>query len=129
MGQRILAACDVCGTKKEMSVGAGLMTNNPDIIASCLNPEEAAEWKSLYSQQKVDSYRALQKVFFCDHCKDLRCQLTVSATLKDGTEVTFGDKCAKCHGALQEVSLEARHQTCPVCGKGDLSWKQTGFWD
>ena len=98
MGQRILAVCDVCGIKKEMSVGAGLMTNNPDMIASCLNGEEAEAWKSLYSQRKVESFRASQKVFCCDHCRDLRCQLTVSATLTDGTEVTFGDKCAKCHG-------------------------------
>ena len=129
MGQRILTACDVCGIKKEMSVGAGLMTNNPDMIASCLNGEEAEAWKSLYSQRKVESFRASQKVFCCDHCRDLRCQLTVSATLTDGTEVTFGDKCAKCHGELQEVSLAAQHQICPVCGKGDLSWRQTGFWD
>lgn len=129
MGQRILAACNVCGIKKEMSVGAGLMTNNPDIIASCLDTEEAAEWRSLYSQKKIDSFRAAQKVFYCDHCRDLCCQLTVNAILKDGKEVIFGDKCVKCHGKLQEVSLTAHHQICPVCGKGDLSWKQTGFWD
>ena len=129
MGQRILVSCDRCGCKKEMSVGAGLMSNNPEIIASCLNGEEAKEWRRMRSRQEIDSFRAEQKVFYCERCKDLFCRLTVDAALTDGGKVTFGNQCEKCHGELREVSLEARHMRCPICKEGDLSWKQVGFWD
>lgn len=129
MGKRILLSCDKCGCKKEMSVGTGLMTNNPDIIASCLNEEEAKEWTQLYSQNKISFHQAKQKVFYCDHCRGLFCQLTVDATLTDGKEMTFGNKCEKCGNELEEISLETRHMVCPVCKEGDLSWKQAGLWD
>lgn len=129
MGKRILLSCDRCGCKKEMSVGAGLLSNNPDIIASCLNEKEAGEWRRLYGENKVSSYQAQQKVFYCEHCKDLFCQLTVNAGLTDGTEIIFGNRCEKCGGELEEISLETRHMVCPVCKVGDLSWKQVGFWD
>lgn len=129
MGQRILLSCESCGCKKEMSVGAGLMSNNPDIIASCLNKKESAEWRQLYEQQKTDTFHAQQKVFYCEHCNDLFCQLTVDAVLTDGRKVTFGDRCKKCDTKLQEVNLEAHHMACPICKAGLLSWKQTGLWD
>ena len=129
MGQRILLSCDNCGCKKEMSVGAGLMSRNPDVIASCLKEREAGEWRQLYDRQRIASFRAQQKVFFCEHCNDLSCQLTVDAVLADGSKATFGDKCKKCDNKLQEVNLEAHHMVCPVCKAGDLSWKQVGFWD
>lgn len=129
MGQRILLSCESCGCKKEMSVGAGLMSNNPDIIASCLSKEEGTEWRQLYDRQKIDSFHAQQKVFYCEDCNDLFCQLTVDTVLTDGKEIIFGDKCKKCGNKLQEVSLEAHHTICPRCKVGDLSWKQVGFWD
>ncbi len=129
MGQRILVSCDQCGCKKEMSVGVGLMSNNPDVIASCLDGKEAEEWKRLYSCQKINYFQAEQKVFYCDHCKELSCRLVVDADLKDGSTVTLGNQCGKCGAKLQEVSLEAHHMVCPVCKIGDLSWKQVGLWD
>ncbi len=129
MGQRILLSCDTCGCKQEMSVGAGLLSNRPDIVESCLTPKEAGEWRRLYDEGKIASFHAEQKVYHCKHCQDLLCQLTVDAILTDGTEKTFGDRCEKCQGELQEMDMQARHMICPVCGRGDLSWKQVGFWD
>lgn len=129
MGQRILLSCDICGCKKEMSVGAGLLSNRPDIAASCLAPEEAAEWRRLYDGGMISSFHAEQKVYYCKHCQDLVCQLAVDAFLTDGTEKIFGNRCEKCQGQLQEMDMQARHMACPICGKGDLSWKQVGFWD
>ena len=129
MGQRILLSCDICDCKKEMSVGAGLMSRNPDVIASCLSKAEAEEWRSLWEQKKVSSFRAEQKVFYCDQCKDLSGSLIVDAELTDGSSITFGNQCEKCGQELQEVSLQAHHMICPICSKGDLSWKQVGFWD
>lgn len=129
MGQRILLSCDQCGCKKEMSVGAGLMTNNPDIIASCLDAEEAGEWQRLYGGGKIASFRAEQKVYYCEQCQDLMCQLTVNAVLTDGQEKIFGARCEKCRGPLQEMDLELHHRICPVCHRGDLSLKQVGLWD
>ena len=112
-----------------MSVGAGLMSRNSDVIASCLNKEEAAEWRQLCDRQEVSSFQAEQKVFYCGHCNDLFCQLIVNAGLTDGKSVVFGNKCDKCGNELHGIDLEARHMVCPVCKTGDLSWKQTGFWD
>lgn len=112
-----------------MSVGAGLMSRNPDVIASCLKEGETGKWRRLYNGQKIDSFRAQQKVFYCEHCNDVFCQLTVDAVLMDGKEITFGDQCEKCDNKLQEVNLEAHHMVCPICKVGDLSWKQVGFWD
>lgn len=112
-----------------MSVGAGLMSRNPEVIASCLYGEEAEEWKRLYEQQKVSSFCSEQKVFYCGHCRDLFCRLIVNAGLTDGSKATFGDRCGKCGEELKEVSLKAHHMTCPICRTGDLSWKQVGFWD
>lgn len=129
MGQRILLSCDICGCKKEMSVGAGMMSRNPDVIASCLPKEEAEEWRKLYEHKEVESFRAEQKVFFCESCKDLFCRLSVDMELTDGSKVTLGNRCEKCGQKLEEVSLQAHHMICPVCTKGDLSWKQVGFWD
>lgn len=129
MGQRILLSCKECGCKKEMSVGVGLMSNNPEIIASCLNAEEAKSWRELNSQQKIDFFQAEQKVFYCEHCKDLLCQLTVEAELADGTKIVFGNRCETCHGELVEISLKTHHMPCPICKNGDLGWKQVGLWD
>lgn len=129
MGQRILLSCAACGCKKEMSVGAGLMSRNEDVIASCLPQGEAAEWRRLYEGQKITSFRAEQKVFYCDHCKDIFCRLVVDAELADGSQIVFGNRCAQCGGELREVDLQAHHMICPICGEGDLSWKQVGFWD
>lgn len=129
MGQRILLSCDTCGCKEEMSVGAGLLSNRPDIIASCLTPKEAGEWQQLYDGKKIDSFRSEQKVYYCEHCQELVCQLTVNAILTDGTTRIFGDHCGKCQGQLREMDMQAHHMICPICGRGDLSWKQVGFWD
>lgn len=129
MGQRILISCDTCGCKKEMSVGAGLMSNNPEVIASCLPQSEAGEWRKIYDQQKVRFFNAQQKVFYCKVCNDLFCNLTVDAELTDGSKVTFGNYCTQCGGELQEVDMQAHHMVCPICRTGDLSWKQVGLWD
>lgn len=129
MGQRILLSCDSCGCKKEMSVGVGLMSRNPDVIASCLDQEEAAEWRQQYNQQRISSFQAEQKVFYCGHCNDLFCRLIVDAVLTDGAKIVFGSKCEKCGNELKEIGLEAHHMVCPICRTGDLSWKQAGLWD
>lgn len=129
MGKVILLSCERCGCKKEMSVGVGLMSNNPAVIASCLNKEEAQAWRELNSQQKIDFFQAEQKVFYCEHCKDLQCQFTVEADLTDGTKVVFGRRCEKCQSELVEISLRTHHMPCPICKEGDLSWKETGLWD
>ena len=53
MGQRIALTCERCSCRETMSVEGGLMSNNPDVIAACLNPKEAEEWKRLYQNNKV----------------------------------------------------------------------------
>ena len=128
MGQIILLSCTQCNHKKEMSVGMGLMSNNPDVIASCLNTDEAEEWRQLYDSQKISFFQAEQKVFYCDHCNDLFCRLSVDATLTDGSEVTFGTKCQKCHNTMQEIDTQA-NPLCPICHSGVLKRKQIGLWD
>lgn len=128
MGQRILLSCTQCNHKKEMSVGVGLMSNNPDIIASCLNADEAEEWRKLYQSQQISFFQAEQKVFYCEHCNDLFCQLSVDTTLMDGREVTFGDKCQECHSKLQEIDTQAKPM-CPICRSGVLIRQQIGLWD
>lgn len=129
MGQRVLLSCDACSCKKEMSIGAGLLSNRPDIIASCLEPKEAEEWRKLYDGKSIGSFHAEQKVYYCKHCQDLVCQLTVNALLTDGTIKIFGNRCEKCQTELREMDMQVHHMICPICGKGDLSWKQIGFWD
>ncbi len=129
MGQRILISCDACGCKKEMSVGAGLMSNNSEVIASCLPQAEAEEWKRLCEQQKVRFFNAQQKVFYCDKCHDIFCLLTVEAELTDGSRIILGNHCTQCGEELQEIELQAHHMICPICHTGDLSWKQIGLWD
>lgn len=128
MGQRILLSCTQCNQKKEMFVGAGLMSNNPDVIASCLNADEAQEWTQMNHSQKIDFFQAKQKAFYCGHCNELFCQLSVDVTLKDGSEVTFGDKCQVCHSRLQEVDTQA-NPMCPICRSGVLNRKEIGLWD
>lgn len=129
MGQRILLSCDICDCKKEMSVGAGLMSRNADVIASCLPAGEAEEWRKLYDGKKIAAFRAEQKVFYCGNCKDLLSRMTVNAELVDGNKIVLGNRCAQCGGELQELDLQTHHMICPICGRGDLSWKQVGFWD
>lgn len=111
-----------------MSVGAGLMSNRPDIIASCLNEEESKKWQRLYDNKEITSFQAEQKVYYCENCKDLFCLLSVDTELADGNKVTFGNKCQKCHKELKQIDLQP-HMKCPICNSGDLSWKQTGLWD
>lgn len=128
MGQRILLSCTQCNHKKEMSVGKGLMSNNPDVIASCLNADEAEAWRQLYHSQKISFFQAEQKVFYCEHCNDLFCQLSVDATLADGQVITFGNKCRVCHNGLWEIDTRA-NPVCPICHNGVLNRKQIGLWD
>lgn len=128
MGQIMSLSCKQCGCQKTMSVGIGLMTNNPNIIASCLNGEEEKEWKRLYDSGQINYFQAEQKVFYCNNCSDLFCQLSVDAELKNGEHVTFGNKCEKCHKQLWEVKLQDNME-CPICKMGNISWKQTGLWD
>lgn len=128
MGQRILLSCTQCNHKKEMSVGMGLMSNNPDVIASCLSADEAEEWQRLYQSQRISFFQAEQKVFYCGHCNDLFCQLSVNATLVDGSDITFGYKCQTCHKELQEIDTQVS-QMCPICHSGVLNRKQIGLWD
>lgn len=128
MGQRILLSCTQCNHKKEMSVGMGLISNNSDVIASCLNTDEAEEWRQLYQSQKIRFFQAEQKVFYCGHCNDLFCQLSVDMTLEDGREKTFGNKCQVCHNEMQEIDTQASPM-CPICHSGVLNRKQIGLWD
>lgn len=128
MGQRILLSCTQCNHKKEMSVGVGLMSNNPDIIVSCLNTDEAEEWRQLYHSQKISFFQAEQKVFYCGHCNDLFCQLSVDMALVDGREITLGNKCQVCHKELLEIDTRA-NPMCPICHSGVLNRKQIGLWD
>lgn len=128
MGQRIALSCKDCGLNKEISVGAGLMSNNPDVIASCLDKEDAEQWKTLYGQKKIASFVAEQKPYYCLHCNDVFSLLTVEADLTDGRKVILGNKCRKCHGGLHEIILQ-KHRTCPVCKGGKFNWQQTGYWD
>ena len=129
MGQTILLSCERCGCKKEMSVGVGLMSNDTEVIASCLNEEEAREWRELNRQQKIAFFDAQQKVFYCEHCKDLLCQLTVEIELTDGTTKVLGGQCERCQGKLTEISLRRHRMACPICKDGNLSWQQVGLWD
>ena len=71
MGQRIALSCKDCGMHKEISVGVGLMSNNPDVIASSLSKEDAEEWKILLGQKKMTSFVAEQKAYYCPHCNDI----------------------------------------------------------
>ena len=128
MGQMIVLTCERCGCREKMSVGGGLMTNNPDVIASCLNPSEAEEWKRLYQNKKVKSFQAEQKVFYCEKCKKLSCLLSVDAELTNGKEITLGDQCGKCQTKLQEIKWQEK-PICPICNTGKLEWKQVGLWD
>lgn len=129
MGQRIQLSCDKCGYRKTMSVGVGLLSRRPDIIADCLRQDEADEWHRLYSQNTVRDYRVEQKVYYCSQCNDLVCQLTVDAKLADGSEMVFGDKCNTCNGELEALDLQPHHMVCPVCRSGDMTWQQVGLWD
>lgn len=128
MGQRIILSCKKCDRKQELSVGVGLMTNNPDVIASCLDKEEAKEWQQLYQNHKISSFRAEQKVFCCDSCKELSCLLAVDIQLTDGKKLTIGNKCKKCGKELQEIKWQD-NVVCPVCSITNLDWKQVGLWD
>ena len=128
MGQRIVLTCERCGCRETMSVGGGLMTNNPDVIASCLNPKEAEEWNRLYRNNKVKSFQAEQKVFYCEKCKKLSCLLSVAAELTNGKEITLGDQCGKCQTKMQEIKWQEK-PVCPICNTGNLEWKQVGLWD
>lgn len=128
MGQRIVLSCEKCDRQQTMSVGGGLMSNNPDVIASCLNNEETAEWRRLYQNKKISSFRAEQKVFYCDRCKELSCLLSVDIQLTDGKKITLGNKCSKCRKELQEIEWQ-NHAVCPVCNQCSLDWRQVGYWD
>lgn len=128
MGQRILLACGKCGYRNEMSVGIGLMSRDPDVIASCLNQEEQKFWTSLYDMRKISAYRAEQKVFYCESCRELSCLLTVDIETADGEKITLGSRCGKCGRQVREIDL---HEpiVCPNCGNANLDKRQTGFWD
>ncbi len=128
MGQRIRLSCTQCNYQKEMSVGTGLMSNNPDVIGSCLNTDEAEEWKQLYHGKKISFFRAEQKVFYCAHCNDLFCRLSVEVTFADGRETTFGNKCQVCKREMREIDTRARPM-CPICHSGILNRKEIGLWD
>lgn len=128
MGQRITLSCKDCGLHKEIAVGSGLMSNNPDVIASCLNKEDAEEWKTLFEQKKIASFKAEQKAYYCAYCSDIFSPLLVEAELTDGSKVVLGNKCKKCNGEMYEIILQ-KHRPCPACKGEKFSWQQTGFWD
>lgn len=128
MGQRIALLCEKCGYQKEMSVGSGLISNNAEVIASCLNQKEAEDWHRLRQENKINFFRASQKVFYCEHCNNLLCQLSVDIELADGNRMILGNICGVCGKELQEIELQA-HPICPLCKSGELSWKQIGLWD
>lgn len=128
MGQRIALSCKDCGLHKEISVGSGLMSNNPDVIASCLVKEDAEKWKTLFEQKKISSFTAEQKAYYCAHCSDVFSLLTVEAELSDGSKIVLGNKCKNCNRELYEIILQ-KHRPCPVCKGGKFGWQQIGFWD
>lgn len=128
MGQRILLSCGKCGYRNEMSVGVGLMSRNPDVIASCLNREERKLWTNLYDAQRISAYRAEQKVFYCESCRELSCLLAVDIETADGEKITLGSRCGKCGGPLRDMDLR-EPVACPQCGSPKLDIRQTGFWD
>lgn len=128
MGQRILLSCGKCGYRNEMSVGIGLMTGNQDVIASCLNEEERKLWTGLCNMRKISDYRAQQKVFYCESCRELSCLLAVDIETADGEKMTLGARCGKCGSPVRETDLQ-EPIACPNCGNENLDKRQTGFWD
>ena len=128
MGQRIVLSCEKCGFQKTMSVGSGLMSNNAEVIASCLNKEEAEKWQKLNREKEISFFRARQKVFYCGHCNDLFCQLSVDAELTGGDKIILGNRCEKCNKEMQEIELQD-YVVCPICKSSELSRKQIGLWD
>lgn len=128
MGQRIVLLCKDCGLHKEISVGSGLMSNNTDVIASCMDKEDAQKWKMLLEQKKITSFAAEQKAYYCAHCAEVSALLSVDVELTDGSKVTLGNKCKKCNRELYEIILQ-KHRPCPVCKGANFSWQQIGLWD
>lgn len=128
MGQRMALLCKDCGLHKEISVGIGLMSNNPDVIESCLNKEDAEKWKTLSEQKKIASFAAEQKAYYCAHCADVFSLLSVEVELVDGSKITLGNKCEKCNRELYEMILQ-KNRPCPVCKGDKFSCRQIGLWD
>lgn len=128
MGQRILLSCGKCGLEKTVSVGGGLMSRNPEVIASCLCREEAEEWKRLYDEQKMIRFRSQQKACYCEQCKELKDVLIAEAELTDGNTIVFGTKCSQCQNDLEILELQ-NDPECPMCHNAKMHQKQIGIWD
>lgn len=128
MGRVLTLLCRKCGFQRNVQVGIGLMSRNPDIIASCLEKNEADKWKNLYDGHSIQNFSAQQDVFYCDVCRELKSAFHVEAWLKDGSRVLFGRKCRTCSGEMQIMDLQ-EEVICPVCEEAHLDKKVTGLWD
>ena len=129
MGQIIRLSCKKCGFMKELPVGAGLMSIDPEAVASDLDIGEAKEWRKLHRDNKVRFFDARKKALYCEHCKDVLSQTVVTGCLTDGSEINFGGKCRICGRKLQEMNIEAHRISCPICNGKDMHPEEIGLWD
>lgn len=128
MGQRYLLSCPKCGYEKIASLGMGLGSCNPTIIASTLVGEDAATWKKFYDSNSLKQFSFENKLSFCEKCGDIKVASQVKMITNDGEEILLGKCCDECGTELTDLDIDGEIP-CSSCKTEKLAKSMRGLWD
>ena len=125
MGFRIKYTCDKCGYENSFSLGSGMGSVNPNMIARCLSDND----KNIFLQEISDGsteFHSENKLGFCSKCNDLT--TIVSVEIKKGDlKNIIGNKCCECFSEVSPIE-DTSNVTCPNC-HAPLNTYDDGIWD
>ena len=83
MGEIIHLSCDRCDLKKQLKIGAGMMSNRASVVEDMLAGEDLNEWRRLQEQGKIGFFSWQYDLAYCDSCHDLKSIFDVTIKKKE----------------------------------------------
>ena len=124
MGQTLNLTCS-CGYKKDIQVGAGLLSIKEDTIRRLFTPEELAGFDRALKSGEAGFFMHTQKIAYCKACSDLFSAPELSYGSDEQKKYVL-KPCPECGGQLASRDDPG---DCPKCGKVLSAEPVNVMWD
>lgn len=128
MGEIIHLSCEKCDFKKQLRIGAGMLSIRAFVVEENLLDEDLQDWKRLQEQDKIGFFSWQYDLAYCDSCHDFQSIFDVNIKTKEDEQIRLGGRCDTCHKQLQPLPKGVAI-TCPRCGNTDVRKMRVGMWD
>ena len=115
-----------CGYEKKIMVGAGLGSQNLDIIRNCVPEDVFSDFMREKCADNVSEFGSVVLPVCCTERAELEKANVFSYSLSDG-EFRYVSPCPRC-GEVHEPIEDPDLLFCPKCGS-EMTYSVEGLWD